>query len=118
MGFYSTFVTDAVFSKQQIPSWFVEKYKDRVNIPECDGIFCLSSYREGKEYGYFESLAEDIQKIISVNSKCVLVFLHECNSISRYAITKHTIKCSRPVGYCDDSDECHVCNYGSECDAF
>jgi hypothetical protein len=89
MGFRSTFVTDDSDFTRRIPDWFRDKYRNWININGC-----LSSRYEGKRYGVFSELEEDIQKILKehdTTGQVRLVWLDEDGGIDKVTITANDI---------------------------
>lgn len=110
MGFRSTFVTEDY--SVEWPEWFKEKYDGWINFNGC-----ISSTTEGKTYGVFSSLAEDIQKALKeakaeLSLGFVLIFLHECGGITRYEIHPDRINISEPSGWDKVDDITHHYCYG------
>lgn len=95
MGFYSTAVTDTVFRRGEIPDWFRDKYRDRLNFPDLP-VFCLSSKADTKDYGTFADLHLDIQRILPEKATCTLLYLHECKGVTRFRISKDEIVSDTP----------------------
>lgn len=97
MGFRSTFVTEDW--PIEWPDWFVNKYSDHVWI-NADKKHAISSKREGKTYGIFCDLAEDIRKAINWDDftmkHFVLLYLHECGGITRCQVDKDSVRYSEP----------------------
>ena len=112
MGFRSTFTTSDYSIKW--PEWFKEKYKDTVAFRE-NGVGALHSIFECKTYMTWDELHTDIQKAIDWNDfggNFVLVYLHECNGITRCQIDKDAIIFTEPVEWRkSDGVEHHYC-YG------
>lgn len=100
MGFRSTFVTNDFPWKW--PLWFREKYADLVHFSPEGG--AIASKHEGKSYGVFSSLENDIQRALieTTNDRewcLVFVYLHECGGITRCEIRRDTILWNEPDGW-------------------
>lgn len=92
MGFRSTFITSDY--SIEWPEWFVDKYNRYINIGSC-----LSSKHEYKAYDDAE-LYSDIQKCLPERWRddfdFNLVYLHECDGVTKVKITKKKIIISEP----------------------
>lgn len=61
MGYRHQVISDTMVpSKEKLPEWFAEKYKDVINFE--NDFWC--SYTEYKRYGILEPLHSDIQKVL------------------------------------------------------
>lgn len=113
MGFRSTFTTSDYAI--QWPDWFVNKYSDTVHFPE-NNTGALHSFRECKTYGVWANLHTDIQEAIPWDIvgiyKFVIVFLHECDGITRCSITQTAITWSEPETWERTSGVGHLYCYG------
>lgn len=110
MGFRSVFVTD--YYPRHWPKWFIEKYKDHINVPE-DGP--LTPKHECKQYSTWENLPEDIQKAIvwdPNHGPFVLVYLHECGGITRVEIHQNKILYTEPDGWSRVDEPTHYYCHG------
>lgn len=117
MGFRSTFTTKNC--EIEWPQWFREKYDVSIRFTE-DSSGPLHSVREGKIYGDWATLHDDIQRAIDwvqFRSKFVLVYLHECGGITRCQIEKDSIKWSEPETWRAtegvEHDYCYGCSDAS-----
>ncbi len=87
MGYRSTFVSSE--SHIQLPSWFVNKYSNTVNVREAydenEELYYtlpISSKHEGKMYGMYGMLLQDLQRVldeqpIGYSRQMALMVLHE-----------------------------------------
>ena len=117
MGFRSTFTSSGYNIKW--PDWFTEKYENHVNIQDGG---CISSKYEAKLYmaSHIGELAEDVQKVITTDKpqgfckgfEFILMFMHECDGVSRCHITPEYIKWSEPIGWRWEDDTTHNYCYG------
>ena len=120
MGFRSMFITEDF--PIEWPEWFVEKYADFVNFhPTNRG--AISSKREGKTYGIFADLHEDIRKVIPWHVwyddlKFVLVYLHECGGVTRCQIERDRVLWTEPDSWRKtdgvEHDYCSGCSDAGE----
>lgn len=61
MGYRHQVISDTMIPKKEyLPEWFTEKYKSWIDF---DRDF-WASYDEGKRYGIFQELEEDVQQVI------------------------------------------------------
>lgn len=101
MGYRSTFVTSD--SCVELPTWFQEKYKNTVHFGcnctlDKDEIafpsFPIASRGEGKCYGMWSELVDDIQ-IVLINSgkqnTVILTFLHEDGAMTKWTIDSNNM---------------------------
>lgn len=110
MGFRSTFTIEQLSIK--FPDWFIEKYESTISFDNS----VISPKSECKTYCVWEDLDTDIQKVIIENNidKIVLVYLHECEGITKVIISKNSIIYLNPTGYeLVDGITHHYC-YGCE----
>ena len=117
VGFRSTFCTDD-YSAWEWPAWFREKYADSVNVPETGA---LSSKGQWKLYSQWANLIEDIQKAIDWSQvhdrpgkrpfAFIVLFLHDCGGITRFAITQNEIVCTEPSAW----EETEHASHGDGC---
>ena len=110
MGFRSTFTIESYALKY--PSWFIEKYESTINFNDS----IISPKSECKTYSAWEDLDIDIQKVIIENNidKIVLVYLHECEGITKVIINKNSIVYLNPTGYELVDGVTHYYCYGCE----
>ena len=115
MGFRSTFVSNDTAIKW--PKWFVESWVKYIHFREdCSG--AISSKYEGKTYGVYQDIPEQIQKVI--NGDCgefapdsiELIFFHECGGVTKCLIGKTSIKWSEPVSWVVTDGVTHDYCYG------
>lgn len=119
MGFRSTFITNDF--KVDWPDWIKGKYAGSVWFP-ADGYGPLASLHEAKTYSLWAELPEDIQKAIDWAKRgsdwffCI-VFLHECDGITRCEIHKDKILWTEPTGWRKtegvEHDYCYGCSSAS-----
>lgn|GEM_PF-2878685 len=95
----------------KIPDWFIEKYSNIHALihkisdeEELYFTFPLSTYKEQKFYGDFETegLFKDIQKILSENilhASLDIILLHECGGVTKVVITPDKIIGMEPTGW-------------------
>lgn len=110
MGFRSTFTTEQLLIK--FPSWFIEKYESTINFDN----FVISPKSECKTYGVWRDLDVDLQEVIIENNidKIVLVYLHECEGITKVIIKKDSITYLNPTEYKIVDGITHNYCYGCE----
>ncbi len=116
MGFRSTFTT--MDYSIRWPEWFQEKYKETIFVRVMGS---LHPKHEGKAYGAWIDLPEDIQKAIdwkewnktrSAPFRFVLVYLHECGGITRVCIEEDKITWSEPLEWEESKNEI---SHGYQC---
>lgn len=95
MGNRSTFVTNDY--PIHWPDWFYEKYKKNVFFND-DHIGVIASKYEGKMYGIFSELIEDIATVVDSDPKQIVpirvISIEEENTITYYKIIpKHANSC-------------------------
>jgi hypothetical protein len=98
MGFRCTFVTGWP-GPRKLPTWFVEKWRDRVNFGSDVG-FPISSKERTK--GNAGSIVEDIQKALQecdYKMPVELVFVYECSGVTRVEISHDKIIYSEPSSW-------------------
>lgn len=104
MGFRSTFITEDTAILEYFPLWFKEKWDKQIMF----GVgSVIASKWEAKTYGPYLSLETDIQKVLSENKHkgdeeepyLVLVYLHECEGITKLKIYEDKIIYSEPTGW-------------------
>jgi len=112
MGFRSTFVTQDIYITW--PEWFVKKYSEIVYFRN-NHVGSISSKFQGKCYGAWEVLNEDIQHAIDWSlgiTHFVVIYLHECGGITRAQISKDSIKLSEPSAWQIVDEVAHDYCYG------
>lgn len=114
MGFRSTFVTDDCC--YEWPAWFREKYPC-VHFPEKGGP--IASKFEAKTYGmYGDEFLADVQRVYRENTQdddefyMSLVFLHECDGVTRFQIYRDKIVSTEPQGWEKTDGVTHSYCYG------
>jgi len=102
MGFRSTMITGQ--NGLDIPEWFVEKYEEDFNFyKRSSGEYQtpISSKCEMKTYfPLYKEFIDDL--FILVKDQGIdlsLVFLHECDGITKVDITSKGIVCGEPTGW-------------------
>ena len=103
MGFRCTFATGWP-GPRKLPTWFVEKWSDRVNFGS-DGGFPLSSKERTKANA--GGIVEDIQRALRECDHLMpveLVFVHECSGVTRVLISPDRILYSEPTSWKTVSD--------------
>ena len=122
MGFRSTFITEDKYTTTY-PEWFREKWKEHLMFS--DNMVIAPKY-EIKFYGTGYKIIEDIQKVLSEfglaekdgELSILLVYLHDCDGITKLKIYKDRVVYSEPTGWkeVDDvtHDECDRCSEISE----
>lgn len=112
MGFRSTFVsedTDTLW-----PEWFRTKYAGIIYFNQ-DFRGPVASRAEYKTYGLIGDLPADIQKVLIEENKdnnLTVVYLHECEGVTRCVISQESINWSEPVTWKATSGITHIYCYG------
>ena len=111
MGFRSTFTSE---DKNILwPDWFVTKYRGLIHFhPENRGP--ISSVHEAKTYMTWESLPEDIQRVMQQSrvDDLTIVYLHECGGITRCEIHNDQILWNEPSAWETTEGVTHHYCYG------
>lgn len=84
MGFRSTFITEDI--NLIIPDWFLEKWGN--DIFHDGNELPIASRKEGKLYGMYGKLFDDICKILTDEEKLSIAVMHDCRSASTVICTK------------------------------
>lgn len=109
VGFRSVFITED--TGLDLPAWFLDKWREWWHFHEYEvdgqkklGLPCSSKF-EHKIYN-LDGWHEDLQRVLRENTesiykdhKLVLVWLHECNGVSRVEITRDKIVWTEPTGW-------------------
>lgn len=83
------------------PDWFLSKYRSSIAFKP-SGAGQIASLAHGKHYGVWLDLADDVQKAIdwrAYEGLFVIVFLFECDGVSRCLIWKDRIEWTEPRGW-------------------
>jgi len=102
MGYRSTFVTDDKSLK--LPAWFIEKWGDKIHVG-ADNRLPLSSKYEGKTYGMWVGLEEDLRRVVKEDADwtrwgdiCIhIAFMGEDGVVSRSDIYADRIEGDHPT---------------------
>lgn len=112
MGFRSGFLTTDMHVEW--PDWFYDKHKELVHFnPERLG--AISSKHECKHYGAWSNLEKDIQKVLADADKdfsVTLLYMHECRGVTKFEITKDSIRVLEPQHWSETKEITHHYCYG------
>jgi hypothetical protein len=97
MGYRSTFITTESWVK--LPEWFVTKYERVIWMADnIDGLtpyktLPIASKQEGKMYGMFSELIEDLQHVLDeqtghFSTRLTLMVLHEDGQYEKHDLEK------------------------------